>query len=100
MKPLDDPMSRLHWVNDIVDFHVGCHVDGFPLLVSVIDHHFEPGLAFSRVADGLELFSIAKANSTFKTHRTEFSTGPGNSEEGSMEASASHSLRSKAVAFT
>ncbi len=93
-------MSRLHWVNDIVNFHVGCHIDGLTLPVGGIDHSFEPGLAFLRVADGLEFFSVAKANSTFEAHRTEFSAGPGDSEERSVEASAGHGLRSKSVSLT
>src|SRR5258708_38522586 len=93
-------MSRLQRVNDIVNFHKGRHIDSFPLLIGGLDHRFEVGLAFLRIANGLKFFSIAKADGTLETHRAKFSTGPGNSEERSIEASASHSLRSKAIAFT
>src|SRR5258706_6580137 len=93
-------MPRLHRVNHIIDFHVGSHIDGLPLLIGSITHHYKPGLSFCRIADGLEFFSITKANRTLQAHSAEFSTGPRHSEKRGMEAAPGHSLRSKAIPFT
>ena len=96
---LHNPAPCVQRVNDIVDFHVGRHVDSLPSLVGGIDHRFKGGLAFLRVADRREFFAIAQAHGSLQTHRAKLSTGPGDGEEGSMEAAAGHCLRPQSVPF-
>src|SRR5579864_755527 len=96
---LHEPVSGLQWVNDLVNFHIGRHVESFPLLVGSIDHLFEPGLAFLWIADGLKFFPVGKASGSFDAHCTEFPTGPGDGEERGMEAAACHGLRPKPIPF-
>src|SRR6266851_4101448 len=59
---LHNPAPCFQRVNDIVEFHIGRHVDGLPLLVGSVDHRFKSGLALLRVADSREFFAIAQAH--------------------------------------
>ena len=53
-------MARVGGVDDFIDFQMGGHVDGLPMLVHSIHHLLIQGLAFCGIGFRFKLFSITQ----------------------------------------